>query len=61
MPVQPFATASVLLKDRNVPLSDISMRELIQVEETRTFVLKCDFINNRNSTVIKLRKFILRV
>jgi len=58
MSVKSFAIAPGSLKCNSSPLSDVSMRASIQVEESDVY---CDFLNNNNSIIIKLGTCIVNV
>jgi hypothetical protein len=51
----------VLLKGRDSPWSDVFMRALIYVEDILIIFMNRELKNNTESTVIKLRTFILNV
>jgi hypothetical protein len=54
MSVKLFAAAPGPLKGCDSPLSDVSMRAFIRVEEILRIVMNCVLINNDKATGIKL-------
>jgi len=54
MPVRSLATSPGPFKRDESPRSDVFKREIILFSTLGSFVVNCDLINSKNSTVIKL-------